>query len=597
MNYAPKSNRTLITNEDISPCNSIGEVAVKYAANGWPVFPCRENGKKVKAPYTKNGFKDATTNQVQIKQWWHQHPNALIGFPTGTETGILVIDCDVRQTGNGTENYKQLLSDHQIKDFPCILTVNTPSGGVHYYYRQPPVSVPIKSKLTDYVDIKADGGYVIAPGSKLADGRKYTWARGLDPLVRNLRCPPSGLLNIIQKTAPAETIIPYPQSTNLDEIKIALGYIPASDYLKWLDIGMALKAGLGDEGYAIWDQWSKTFPEKYDQKEQRKTWVSFKGHGIKIETVFHYAKQHGCNLSELAKEKRKKEKPLASAKTYCIDHQSEKTPPSNERSYSSLIPVDLNLSVSLRDDWLIEDMFFSGDLALLVGKKSVGKSFIAIDLATCLATGSSWASQSVKQCPVLYHALEGERGIKKRFLAQAEINRSAFENRTIPLAIETSPLDLCSAHAEADLMNAVFEFEETYKSVPSLIIIDTLSQVFGGDENSSEPMRNCLKNVKAVIRKTEASILLIHHFGKDVKYGPRGHSSLEAACDTIFYLEKNRDGIVFSEHKQKDADCSFQTRVELIPTTLESKAPGSDKPITTCLPAYSNTSKKGDGIN
>ena len=230
----------------------------------------------------------------------------------------------------------------------------------------------------------------------------------------------------------------------------------------------------------------------------------------------------------------------------------------------------------------------------MVGKEAVGKSFIAIDLATCLATGQLWAGQTVRQCPVLYLALEGERGITQRFIAQVENNRHAFENQTIPLAFQNPALDLCNPNAEEVLVNAIEVFKANFNCTPSLIIIDTLAQAFGGDENSSEYMRECLKSLKTVIRKTGVTFLLIHHFGKDLKNGPRGHSSLPAACDTIFSLVKKEDGIILSEQKQKDADCTFKTRIELTPTTLESQDHGSEKPITTCLPAYSNTTKKGE---
>ena len=267
------------------------------------------------------------------------------------------------------------------------------------------------------------------------------------------------------------------------------------------------------------------------------------------------------------------------------------TPKKNRKS--SLTQVDLNLAVKERDDWLVEDMLFRGDLTLLVGKEAVGKSFIAIDLATCLATGRRWAGQNVRQCGVLYLALEGERGIAQRFIAQVEKHKTDFKNQGIPLAFGNPTLDLCHPNAEEVLLNAISDFKADFNRTPGLIIIDTLAQAFGGDENSSEFMRACLKSLKAVTRKTGITFLLIHHFGKDRKNGPRGHSSLAAACDTIFNLEKEEDGIVLKEQKQKDTDCSFRTRVELIPTTLENQRHGSGQPIITCLPSYGTTSKKG----
>ena len=63
-----------------------------------PVFPCvetpDEKGKVSKRPYIKGGFKSASRDFEQIRRWWAQHPNAMIGVPTGQETGIFVIDID-----------------------------------------------------------------------------------------------------------------------------------------------------------------------------------------------------------------------------------------------------------------------------------------------------------------------------------------------------------------------------------------------------------------------------------------------------------------------------------------------------------------------
>ena len=65
---------------------------------GLPVFPCRETldekGKIRKSPYTKNGYKAASKNEEQIRLWWRNFPDALVGVPAGPITGILVVDID-----------------------------------------------------------------------------------------------------------------------------------------------------------------------------------------------------------------------------------------------------------------------------------------------------------------------------------------------------------------------------------------------------------------------------------------------------------------------------------------------------------------------
>src|SRR6266478_3065554 len=65
------------------------EAALGYGEGGIPVFPCNPDNKK---PLTEHGFKDATTDPEKIRSWWREHPQAMIGVPTGPASGIFVID-------------------------------------------------------------------------------------------------------------------------------------------------------------------------------------------------------------------------------------------------------------------------------------------------------------------------------------------------------------------------------------------------------------------------------------------------------------------------------------------------------------------------
>ncbi|NJR80439.1 phage/plasmid primase, P4 family [Sphingomonas corticis] len=186
--------------------SAMGQAALQYARRGWPVFPVRERDEtvriggaggeertfKAKAPYTGKGLKDATTHEPTIEAWWRQHPNALIGLPTGVN-GCFVLDFDPRveedcdpETGEviGTrewtlEQLKADLEDQMGVPLPRSLTAITQSGGVHVYFRQPD-GEPIRNRgnLPAHVDVRGLGGYVIAPPSILPDtGKSYRWMR------------------------------------------------------------------------------------------------------------------------------------------------------------------------------------------------------------------------------------------------------------------------------------------------------------------------------------------------------------------------------------------------------------------------------------
>src|SRR5215468_4194 len=79
-------------------------MAIELIRRGIPVFPCNPDrtSERYKAPLTKMGFKDATTDENQVTSWWSSHhPNALIGVPTGATSGLFVLDIDTKDGKDG----------------------------------------------------------------------------------------------------------------------------------------------------------------------------------------------------------------------------------------------------------------------------------------------------------------------------------------------------------------------------------------------------------------------------------------------------------------------------------------------------------------
>jgi hypothetical protein len=141
--------------------------ALWYAGHGFPVFPCRPRGKE---PITEHGFRDATTDQQKIRQWWTETPAANIGMPTGAVSGLIVLDIDPRN--GGEEALETLIRQHGR--LPETAEQITGGGGRHYVFRHP--GRPVKcGSLAPGVDIKGDGGYIIVAPSIHSSGRAYTW--------------------------------------------------------------------------------------------------------------------------------------------------------------------------------------------------------------------------------------------------------------------------------------------------------------------------------------------------------------------------------------------------------------------------------------
>jgi len=103
------------------------DAALRYARDGWPVFPCKPD----KSPYTQHGFKDATRDESTIKEWWVQYPDAFIGIPTGAMTKLCVIDIDSKNAAQGAASSKVLAERFGQDDTRKATTRN---GGRHVYF-------------------------------------------------------------------------------------------------------------------------------------------------------------------------------------------------------------------------------------------------------------------------------------------------------------------------------------------------------------------------------------------------------------------------------------------------------------------------------
>ena len=138
--------------------NTAISAAQGLASFGWPVFPVNPD---TKAPFITGWQNRATSDLSGVAELFKDYPSAAIGLITGQKSGLVVIDIDERENCSGLQNFKN--AGHKL---PPTITASTPSGGVHLFFKAPSVEVPNSvSKLAEGVDIRGDGGYVIAPPS------------------------------------------------------------------------------------------------------------------------------------------------------------------------------------------------------------------------------------------------------------------------------------------------------------------------------------------------------------------------------------------------------------------------------------------------
>lgn len=177
-------------------------LAACYAARGWPVFPTRakeeadrETGelKPAKTPLTSGGLKVASTKDNMVNGWWKSHPDAMVGLPTGSATGFWVLDLDVKPgVGDGHEWLDDMEREHGV--LPDTARATTMNGGTHLLFKHVD-GVRNRGGLGECVDVRGDGGYIIAPGSVAADGRLYEWKEGYGP--DDIKEAPEWLLELV----------------------------------------------------------------------------------------------------------------------------------------------------------------------------------------------------------------------------------------------------------------------------------------------------------------------------------------------------------------------------------------------------------------
>lgn len=147
------------------------DAALEYARAGFQVFPVRQS----KAPYIEGGLKNASSDPEQIRAWWTKWPYANIGIATGNAShGLVVIDLDVdKEKGvDGRESLRSWEAQHGV--LPATLCSITGRGGNHllYYSMQ---RVRNRTGVLPGVDVRGDGGYIVAPPSIHANGQRYQW--------------------------------------------------------------------------------------------------------------------------------------------------------------------------------------------------------------------------------------------------------------------------------------------------------------------------------------------------------------------------------------------------------------------------------------
>jgi len=149
------------------------QAAIALATRGLRIFQCKAD----KTPMVAAWEDVATASVFQNVAKWASSPDALPGLPVGIQ-GLVVFDCDRKPNGpDGIAAFHALCATHGV-DLSDAFAVETPSGGLHYYFRTETPYGNSSGSLPNGIDVRGKGGYVIAPGATLPDGRSYGSVHG-----------------------------------------------------------------------------------------------------------------------------------------------------------------------------------------------------------------------------------------------------------------------------------------------------------------------------------------------------------------------------------------------------------------------------------
>ncbi len=468
------------------------DYALSYAQKGWALFPlhtpqngvcdcargkeCDHTGKH---PRTPHGSKDATTDVMQITKWWQMWQGANIAIATGAASGVVVLDIDKRN--GGFESYKKLTN--QYGKLPKTLIAKSGGDGRHIYFKHPQNGVKIKSKpLTGFqgIDIKADGGSIIAPPSRHASGGVYEWKTEAPPTDL-----PPWLLQLITE----------PQHASNDA-SMTDGIPQGERNHRLTSIAGALRRqGLPQEG---------------------------------ICAALSAINKISCNP------------PLPDTELQSIARSiSNYAATTLVKSGGGIIfnPVsiptlveELKAGDGLETKWILKGLIPSGGLVLLAGAPKAGKSTLAGHITTAVSMGTYFLGCKTTAVNVLWLALEERRQDAGRRLYALGAGENVFYQPAPFKATEENLQKLASWAAEKNVRLVVVD------TLPQMLGVES--------ENDAAEINKALEPLLHLAREKDIAFLLLHHLRKGQGAGGeiiRGSSAIFGSVDIAVTFEKDKD--------------------------------------------------------
>jgi hypothetical protein len=257
-----------------------------------------------------------------------------------------------------------------------------------------------------------------------------------------------------------------------------------------------------------------------------------------------------------------------------------------------LVPAESKIRIEPWDtiqdepvEWLIQDVLPRKGFSALFGPPGSFKSFVALDIAHSVATGTAWMGKEVSvPGAVLYICGEGHGGVGAR------IRACRLHHKTEPGAkvyVIRHQLNLRSSKEDIQQLHlAISNLVQREDIRFELVQVDTLARAFGGgNENDSSDMGAFIASLSKIQRLLDCALQIVHHVGKDITKGLRGHSSLLGALDTELELQRLDGALQDNQYagsgnititKQKDGSDGAKYGFRMVKVNLDNGRLGFD---------------------
>lgn len=499
------------------------------------IFPCHPN---TKTPATPHGFKDATHDPAMITAWWTQQPAYNVGIRTGLYEGRCLVVVDIDEHGiSGTDAWHDIT---QGKHLPDTVECLTPRGGRHlYYWAWHEIRNSAAGNLPDGIDIRGEGGYVLAPPSTTSAGA-YQWELEHHPDTTQIADMPVWLVELLTRTPPTQqprtTQTPHTGTPRPGDLWAAATTWPD---LLTPDGATYLGTRTSKDGpYEIWAR-----PGLGNDKHTSATLYYGGTDLLKIHSSNWPNLNQGATYTKLGYLTHTRHGgDYHAASAWCVEqgyrHMDDTTPGTPSDDPDTSIWVDWHEFWNTDDttsDWLVEPIIPRGRMTAISAPAKAGKSVLALEIAAAVATGRPCLHQSAGPPQhVCYFDLE----MTSADLMERLSNLGYSDDDDLSYLHYAIMPNLPGLDTPAG-GKAIIDYITDIN--PALVVFDTMARVVAGKENDADTYRNFYRWTAIHLKAQHITILRLDHTGKDLEKGQRGSSEKAGDVDLVWQMTVTGD--------------------------------------------------------